>query len=76
MKLRWGHLAIGLEAFVLSTALSWIQTPTGKQWIGAHVAVADIIGSAYIGLNAARAALNMQKQDGKDAGEPGAGIEP
>jgi hypothetical protein len=75
MRLSWAHVAIGLEAGIMSTALSWIQTPSGKQWLSLHVAIADIIGSAYIGLNAARAALNMQQQNRKDAGEAGASTE-
>lgn len=61
------HVLCGVEIFLLAALPSWLQSPTGIQFLHAHMAIADGIGAAYVGFRAVSLAM---KQNPKTPAEP------
>ncbi len=50
--MKTGHVIGGIEIFLLAALPAWMQSPTGTAFLHAHLAIADIIGAAYVGWRA------------------------
>lgn len=54
------HIVGGVEIFLLAAVPAWVQSPSGKQFLHTHIAIADTIASAYVGFRAVDMARRIQ----------------
>lgn len=60
--MNWRHGFAGIEIFALAALPAWMQSPTGTYFLHSHVAIADLVASAYVGFRSVQLALKVQSR--------------
>ena len=60
LLMKVANILGGVEIFLLAAVPAWVQSPSGKQFLHTHIAIADTIASAYVGFRAVDMARRIQ----------------